>query len=205
MLPPPSPGPTPPALKTILQQTVRPFCSVFRNRLGMAVVIEQNNNRLLVTTFPLLDAYNTARVSRIDTGEYFSARKIDMVNRQLSDNLDRMLAMINGGGLDALGPPSGDFSRAAQIQASLGQIYAYQRVAQHALAQFVGAVLYAVEDRVEDDLDARNHAVPVTAVEMPGLAELIKTTIVQANISEQQMRSLVQQAAQECPENAGAG
>src|SRR5579872_7431239 len=103
MLPPPSPGPTPPALKTILQQTVRPFCSVFRNRLGTAVVIEQINNRLLVTTFPLLDAYNAARVSQIDSDEYFSARKIDMVNRQLSENLDRMLAIINSGRLLALG------------------------------------------------------------------------------------------------------
>jgi hypothetical protein len=178
-----------------MQQTVRPFCSVFRGRFGTAVVIEQRNNQLLVSTFPLLDKYNAARSARTDTEAYFSARKLDAVNRELSDNLDHMLGMITAERISVNGPPSEDAMKTAHMQAKLGEIYAHQRQAQQALAQFVGEALYAVQ---EDLRDLQGHAAPVAAISMPDLPQLIRANISDANDSEQRLRPLVQQAAKQC-------
>jgi hypothetical protein len=194
MLPPPSPGPSPPALKTILHQTVRPFCSVFRTRLGIAAVIERQNDQLLIRTFPLLDSYASARGAQSDTDAYFSARKLDALNRQLSGNLDRLLPIINSR-FALHGAPSDDDVQAARMQANLGQIYAHQRQAQQALAQFVGDALYAV---VDDVRDLRAHLAPVGAVSMPGLPELIKADVADAGEWEQQLQPLLTQAATQC-------
>jgi hypothetical protein len=191
----PPPAPAPPAFKTIVRQTARPFCSIYRGRFASAVLIEQRNNRLLISTFPLLEKYDAARTARSDVDAYFAARKLDAVNRELADNLDRLFATVTGERVMINGPPSADALKTAQLQASLGQIYAHQRQAQQALAQFLGEVLYAVQ---EDVRDLETHAAPVAAVSMPGLPELIRANLSGISDSEQQMHAQLDEAAKEC-------
>lgn len=221
----PAPSPSPPALKTIVNEVVHPFCTALRGRVGAAVVMQGRNNQILVQTFPQLDKYNRGLIQGSDSDAYFAARKLDALDRQLTQNLKQIQSLI----VDAVSPassasPQPNDTRLVVLHDNLVQVYQQQLAAQQALDRFVGEALYsaapegrsimaaakadntasaAAAARSGSDASytqsyAQSHAAPVAAVSMPELPKILDQSLQNVNAAEEKIRPIVQQGVDEC-------
>lgn len=118
----------------------------------MAVIMQGVDNKIIVQAFPQIDKFNKALVDGSDSDAYFAARKVDELDRKLTENLKQMRSMIAEDATPSPAPSasnavaavqSKDASRLNSLRQNLKDIYQQQLAAQQALDQFVGETLYS--------------------------------------------------------------
>lgn len=165
----PAPPPTPPALKTIVKETVTPLCTEVRGRLGAAIVAQGRNNQVLVKTFPILNDYNRALTVQDDAHAYFAAHKLAVVDDRLSASLASIRSVLLAGAQPSPSPsttPSPEDATLSALRTQLQAIYDRQKTAQAAIHDFVGETLYSAAPegrRLMMDAQADNSAAAASA------------------------------------------